>query len=338
MDNNGKFVFYESVLKSAQNIEKFYGTETAYHFLIAVIEFGCYGLLPAENDPVWAQGFDAVAASIDAAASRYAKAQRDGARGGRARKQVSIEDILELQAQHLTQKEIAAQLNVAPRTIQRRLQEYRESTEDEQRQNTVNIMADKYDKTDTVVLADECDTTCRRQKNGDLLRQNTTVILADECDILDGSDEIVASMRQNTTVDMADECDKKIMENLTPPDAKTGQRFMADECDKIRFNYGGLMRQNAKRRQNLTITNTITKTKKLKADENVALMRQNDTVVLTQNMTQNDVVKKLLEGPRLTEEELDYLVKETDLEFTVFNNVAVAGDKEWEIVEAVKEG
>ena len=187
-------------------------------------------------------------------------------------------------------------------------------------------------------MAHECDTNCRRQKNGDLLRQNTTVILTDDCDISDGSDEIVASMRQNTTVNMADECDKKIMENLTSPDAKTEQRFMADKCDKIQFNYGGLMRQNAKRRQNLTITNTITKTKKLKTDENVALMRQNDTAVLTQNMTQNDVVKKLLEGPRLTEEELDYLVKETDLEITVFNNIAVAGDKEWEIVETAKEG
>ena len=46
---------------------------------------------------------------------------------------------------------------------------------------------------------------------------------------------------------------------------KTNTVVLADECDKIQFNYGGLMRQNAKRRQNLTITNTITKTKKLKA-------------------------------------------------------------------------
>lgn len=333
MDNNGKFVLYESVLRNAQHVEKFYGQDAAYRYLIAVMEYGCYGLLPDQDDPVWAHGFESASASISAASDRYAKAQRDGAKGGRARKSVDIEDILELQEQHLTQKEIAARLNISPRTVQRRLQEHRDAADAQQRQNTTNVLTHQNDKTTTEVLTHSYDTKNLPDKNVVSTRQNTTVVLTHSNDMKCGAEKIDASMRQNTTEELSHQCDNSIVTPMTPHDAKTEQRFMADECDKTQLQNGGLMRQNAKRRQNLTITNTITKTKNLTADENVALERQNTTEVLTQNDVINETVKELLNKKELTEQEIDFLIEKTGKDIYIFENTAVSDLGEWKIIQ-----
>ena len=335
MNNNGKFVFYESVLKTAQHIESAYGTEAAYHYLIAIIEYGCYGLIPAENDPVWAQGFESVSASISAAADRYAKAQKDGARGGRARKQVGIEEILELQNQHLTQDEIAAQLNISRSTVARRLREYKASVGDEdvnQCQNTPEIMTQDCIKTTTDNLTHQCVTKCGAAKTDTKMNQNTTAVLTHQCVNLDVPDETDTKLYQNNTAIMTQKCVNKSLSNSDSPCVKTGQRIMTQDCVKTQLNYDTNLCQNVKRVQNLTNTITITNTKTQRDGHNDTKMCQNATVDLTQKESKNDTVKELLERPRLTEAELDYLAAETDLEFTIFNNIAISGDKEWEII------
>ena len=55
----------------------------------AITNFGLYGVLPEEEDKVWAYGFDALAASIASAQKRYSVAVENGKKGGRPPKAVS---------------------------------------------------------------------------------------------------------------------------------------------------------------------------------------------------------------------------------------------------------
>lgn len=124
MTNDSAFVFYESFLKTVQNIERFKGKEAAYDFFVYIAEYGLYGLLPDENDRVWLYGFEQVKTAIDAAQDRRQKQIAQGKMGGRPRKVVDIEEILLLRDQGLSMRAIADKLSISYKTVARRLEEY----------------------------------------------------------------------------------------------------------------------------------------------------------------------------------------------------------------------
>ena len=122
--NNSSFVFYESFLKSVQNVERFRGKEEAFDFAMSIIEYGCYGLPPEDTNPAWLYGFEQVRASIDAAQDRRQKQIAQGKMGGRPRKSANIDEILTMRANGLSIRAIAEQLNISDKTVRRRLQEH----------------------------------------------------------------------------------------------------------------------------------------------------------------------------------------------------------------------
>lgn len=122
--NNSSFVFYESFLKSVQNVERFRGKEEAFDFAMSIIEYGCYGLPPEDTNPAWLYGFEQVRASIDAAQDRRQKQIAQGKMGGRPRKSANIDEILQMRANGLSIRAIAEQLNISDKTVRRRLQEH----------------------------------------------------------------------------------------------------------------------------------------------------------------------------------------------------------------------
>jgi DNA-directed RNA polymerase specialized sigma24 family protein len=123
-NNNSSFVFYESFLKSIQNVERFRSKEEAFDFAMSIIEYGCYGLPPEDTNPAWLYGFEQVRASIDAAQDRRQKQIAQGKMGGRPRKSANIDEILTMRAQGMSIRTIAEQLNISDKTVRRRLQEH----------------------------------------------------------------------------------------------------------------------------------------------------------------------------------------------------------------------
>jgi len=126
MANDSTFVFYESFLKTIQNVERFKGKEVAYDFFLAIAEYGCYGLIPDANNPAWLYGFEQIKTNLDYATSRYNKAVENGKKGGRTKKAIDIEEILWMSENNYTQQQIADELGVSLNTIKRRLRDYRE--------------------------------------------------------------------------------------------------------------------------------------------------------------------------------------------------------------------
>jgi hypothetical protein len=58
--NDSAFVFYESFLKSIQNVERFRSKEEAFDFAMSIMEYGCYGLPPEDANSAWLYGFEQV--------------------------------------------------------------------------------------------------------------------------------------------------------------------------------------------------------------------------------------------------------------------------------------
>lgn len=128
ISNSSSFVFYESFLKSIQNVERFRGKEEAFDFAMSIMEYGCYGLPPEDTNPAWLYGFEQVRAAIDAAQDRRQKQIAQGKTGGRPRKSANIDEILQMRANGLSIRTIAEQLNISDKTVRRRIQEH-ESTD-----------------------------------------------------------------------------------------------------------------------------------------------------------------------------------------------------------------
>lgn len=122
--NDSAFVFYESFLKSIQNVERFRGKEEAFDFAMSIMEYGCYALPPEDTDPAWLYGFEQVRAAIDAAQDRRQKQIAQGKMGGRPRKLANIDEILAMRASGLSIRTIAERLNISDKTVRRRLQEH----------------------------------------------------------------------------------------------------------------------------------------------------------------------------------------------------------------------
>lgn len=127
MTNDSAFVFYESFLKTIQNVERFAGKEAAYDYLISIMEYGCYGLLPDETNPAWLYGFEQVRTAISHAQERRDKQVANGKKGGRPRTSVDVETILNMKNQGMTYKEIADMLNISESTVKRRISEAQKS-------------------------------------------------------------------------------------------------------------------------------------------------------------------------------------------------------------------
>lgn len=140
-DNTSAFVFYESFLKGIQRVEGFEGKEAAYDFLMDLIEYGLYGLIPEEDNKTWLYGFEQMKASIDNAQSRREKQIAQGKMGGRPRKIIDIEEILLLRNQGLSLRAIADRLSISPKTVSRRLEEYGQNPD-------TNFVLKEQDKTE----------------------------------------------------------------------------------------------------------------------------------------------------------------------------------------------
>ena len=89
--NKGKFVFYESVYKQMERLEKMLGIEKAYAFTKAVMDYGLYGVVPEDDNELWLYGLEQIFTSIDAAQQRYEKNIEDGGKGGRPQKEIDMD-------------------------------------------------------------------------------------------------------------------------------------------------------------------------------------------------------------------------------------------------------
>lgn len=116
--NTESFVFYESTYKTYEKIKKIAGVEAAARFFEAVSEYGLYGIVPEEDDPVWLNGLEQIFTSIGRAKDRYAAAASNGAKGGRPSK-IDYDKAEELKAQGYTYKDIAAKMGCSVSSLEK---------------------------------------------------------------------------------------------------------------------------------------------------------------------------------------------------------------------------
>lgn len=126
------FVFYESVYKQAEIIEKRVGIDAAYTFLNDVISYGLYGVLPEEESESWLYGFEQVMASINGAKNRYEAAVGRGKRGGRPKIELNQEEVLQKKEELKTWKAVAEYYSISEQA----LKNYRSQWEQEQKEET----------------------------------------------------------------------------------------------------------------------------------------------------------------------------------------------------------
>lgn len=123
MSNFESFVFYESFYNHMQRLKEVKGVDVAYRFAEALCEFGLYGVLPQDNDEVWIYGLEQAFTSISAAKERYNKAIEDGAKGGRKKIDVDLEELKKLKELGWSNGRIGKELGVSESTISRRCKE-----------------------------------------------------------------------------------------------------------------------------------------------------------------------------------------------------------------------
>lgn len=118
------FVFYRSFAEQFKQVAEDVNCETAWKCINALMDYALDGIEPPRDVQLY--GFRQMKASIDAAQGRYTKAKQDGKQGGAPKKELAIEDILTLQSEGCTQKQIAKELNISVSTVKRRLEEYKQ--------------------------------------------------------------------------------------------------------------------------------------------------------------------------------------------------------------------
>lgn len=136
--NTESFVFYESVWKAYITLRDRMGLESAAHFFECIAEFGLYGVMPPDNDIVYTQGFEQTATSIYHAKSKRLTAIENGKKGGR-KQRYSAEEVAELKAQGLTNKQIAEKLGYSTETVRVKLKEAKEKTTENPNNPLVNL-------------------------------------------------------------------------------------------------------------------------------------------------------------------------------------------------------
>lgn len=146
--NAESFVFYESVYKQAERLEKKLGKEVGYDFLKAVIEFGLYGVIPDDDDNAWLYGLEQTITSIDAAKNRYAAAVENGKKGGRKKVELNQEEVMKKKAELKTWKAVAAFYKVDEDTL-RKIRKQWEKAEKPKNLNDDNVNVDEKEKEKT---------------------------------------------------------------------------------------------------------------------------------------------------------------------------------------------
>ena len=146
--NTESFVFYESVYKQAERLEKKLGKEVGYDFLKAVIEFGLYGAVPDEDDNAWLYGLEQTITSIGAAKDRYAAAVENGKKGGRKKVELNQEEVMKKKAELKTWKAVAAFYKVDEDTLRkiRKQWEKAEKAEKPKNLNDDNVSVSEKEK------------------------------------------------------------------------------------------------------------------------------------------------------------------------------------------------
>ena len=142
--NKGKFVFYESVYKQMERLEKMLGIEKAYAFTKAVMDYGLYGVVPEDDNELWLYGLEQIFTSIDAAQQRYEKNIEDGGKGGRPQKEIDMDLAASLLENGMTKREVATQFGISEDTLSRRL---KESAKPQNLNNNINNNSNSYQST-----------------------------------------------------------------------------------------------------------------------------------------------------------------------------------------------
>ena len=138
--NSASFVFYESVYKQLQTLEKRLGTEVALEYINAVIEFGLYGVVPEEESDVWLYGFEQTITSIDRAKDRHEKAIENGKKGGRPTLTLNQEEVMNKYNELKTWKATAAYFKVDEDTLRKFRKQWEEKAEKPKNlNNNVNV-------------------------------------------------------------------------------------------------------------------------------------------------------------------------------------------------------
>ena len=143
--NAESFVFYESVYKQAERLEKKLGKEVGYDFLKAVIEFGLYGVVPDDDDNAWLYGLEQTITSIGAAKDRYAAAVENGKKGGRKKVELNQEEVMKKKAELKTWKAVAAFYKVDEDTL-RKIRKQWEKAEKPKNLNDDNVNVNEKEK------------------------------------------------------------------------------------------------------------------------------------------------------------------------------------------------
>ena len=143
--NSESFVFYESVYKQAERLEKKLGKEVGYDFLKAVIEFGLYGAVPDEDDNAWLYGLEQTITSIGAAKDRYAAAVENGKKGGRKKIELNQEEVMKKKAELKTWKAVATFYKVDEDTL-RKIRKQWEKAEKPKNLNDDNVKVSEKEK------------------------------------------------------------------------------------------------------------------------------------------------------------------------------------------------
>ena len=137
--NAESFVFYESVYKQAERLEKKLGKEVGYDFLKAVIEFGLYGAVPDEDDNAWLYGLEQTITSIGAAKDRYAAAVENGKKGGRKKVELNQEEVMKKKAELKTWKAVAAFYKVDEDTLRKIRKQWEKAEKPKNLNDNVNV-------------------------------------------------------------------------------------------------------------------------------------------------------------------------------------------------------
>lgn len=170
--NAESFVFYESVYKQAERLEKKLGKEVGYDFLKAVIEFGLYGVVPDDDDNAWLYGLEQTITSIGAAKDRYAAAVENGKKGGRKKVELNQEEVMKKKAELKTWKAVAAFYKVDEDTLRKIRKQWEKAEKPKNLNDNVNVNVNdnvnekENEKKDFSYLYDEvgCDGYVRKKK------------------------------------------------------------------------------------------------------------------------------------------------------------------------------
>lgn len=140
MEKEG-FVFYRSFLETAEQLNEI-DMKISHEYLMALLNYGIYGIIPEDLNPIVGAMLNPLFRSIDAANERYERAKENGKKGGRPRK-VDWSEMYRLMREGKTDKEIAETLNCTADYVRKKRKE-----KDTYNQKNQNYLTDT--ETDTI--------------------------------------------------------------------------------------------------------------------------------------------------------------------------------------------